>query len=192
MSQTAAMTTIDEKRERLHGLIERHALIQAGYGEAIPLTSGQTSLFYFDMRPLGLRPDSAPLIGDLMSEKVKELGLDTVGGMESGAIPITAAICARWPFEEELNGFFVRKKPRDHGTGKRIEGNFKEGAKVCMIEDVCTTGGSTLKAAEVVREAGGNVAHALVIVDRGQEAKEMLAEHGITLHSLFTVEDFGV
>lgn len=182
-------TSDTPKKDQLKQIIETIALSK---GKSVTTTSGLETNFYFDMRPLGLHSESAFLVGELMAEKLLELEFDSFGGMESGAIPITAAICANWGGEKEGRGFFVRKKQRDHGKNKQIEGSFQPGDTVVMIEDVATTGGSIIKAADVVREMGGNVIEALVIVDRLQGAREHLAEAGIQLHSLFTKDDFDV
>lgn len=189
MTVALKQNSTQEKREKLRKIIENVAL---STGEAVTTTSGLSTSFYFDMRPLGLHGDSAALVGELMAEKLNELQFDSFGGMESGAIPITAAIAASWAYKKEARGFFVRKKEREHGKGKRIEGNFKSGDTVVMIEDVATTGGSIIKAADAIREMGGNVIEAIVIVDRMQGAEEHLAEAGIKLHSLFKRDEFEV
>ena len=148
------------------------------------LASGQKSTFYVDLKPTTLHPDGAYLIGKLAVEYVKSQGLqiDAVGGLTLGADPIATAVslAARevglsWP------AFIVRKEPKDHGTARYIEGveNLKPGARVLVLEDVVTTGGSSLKAIERLREAGYNPVAVLTVVDREQGGKEKFTAMGL-------------
>jgi orotate phosphoribosyltransferase len=91
-----------------------------------------------------------------------------------------------------LLGFFVRKEAKKHGLGKQIEGAFAPGQTVALLEDTCTTGGSTLDAVDAVTAAGGKVARVLCIVDRGEGAAEAFTARGLTLESLFTRKDLPV
>jgi orotate phosphoribosyltransferase len=107
-----------------------------------------------------------------------------------GAVPITAAVCAKSFPSCPLRGFFVRKEVKEHGTQSLIEGQFDKGARVVILEDVTTTGGSTLHAATTIREAGGQVTKAITVIDRLEGARENLAAEGIALIALFTSDDF--
>ena len=117
------------------------------------------------------------------------LKIDAIGGMTLGADPISLAIgmtSARSYPTEALQVFTVRKEPKDHGRGRQIEGNFCSGNTVIVVDDVITTGGSTLKAIEVIENEGGKVAFALVLVDREEGGRQAIEARGIPVISLFT------
>lgn len=119
----------------------------------------------------------------------------SIGGMAVGAVPLVAAVLAaegRRAPESSLRGFFVRKEAKEHGLGRRIEGRFLAGDAVALLEDTCTTGGSTLDAAQVVEEAGGKISRVLCLVDRGEGAVEAFADRGLQLEALFTRGDLPV
>ena len=137
---------------RLRDIIAAKALIK---GEGIKLASGATSSFYLDMRVVSLDAEGATLIGDLMAERLAGAGADAVGGLETGAIAVVAAtVQAAFRRGRPIAGFYVRKKAKEHGTGKLIEGNLPKGGTVVLLEDVMTSGESVLKALDAVREAG--------------------------------------
>lgn len=177
------------RRARLRDLLAEQAVLR---GDAIRLASGRTSTIYFNVKRPLFDPEASALIADAILERLDGIELDAVGGMAMGAVPIVAAVCARSFPRRPLPGFFVRKEVKEHGTKSRIEGRFEEGQRVVLLEDVTTTGGSTLQAAETVREAGGIVEHAIVIIDRLEGAGAALAAHGIHLDALFTRDDFTV
>jgi orotate phosphoribosyltransferase len=177
----------DDRRRRLRDLLAEQALIT---GAEIRLASGRTSSLYFNVKRPLFAPEAAAAIADLMLDRLATLPVDRVGGMALGAVPIVAAVCARsWP-DRPIEGFFVRKEMKEHGTGSRIEGLFAAGDRAVLLEDVTTSGGSTLQAARTVREAGGIVEHAITVIDRQEGATEALAAEGITLHALFRRDDF--
>jgi orotate phosphoribosyltransferase len=105
--------------------------------------------------------------------------------MALGAVPLAVAVA----LETNRPFVMVRKEPKDHGTKELIEGDVSPGETFIIVEDVATTGGSTLKVVSALREVGANVSRAVVVVDRQEGAREMLTEHGIELISLFTVKD---
>lgn len=168
---------------------------EASYREGdFTLASGKKSRFYIDLKATTLHPDGAHWIGELAVELAlrEKLGIDGVGGLTLGADPLATAIslAARarglsWP------AFIVRKEPKDHGTSRYIEGteNLKPGANVLVLEDVVTTGGSSIKAIERLREAGYNPVATLTVVDRQQGGAEALAAQGLRFFSLLTLED---
>ncbi|TVR84433.1 MAG: orotate phosphoribosyltransferase [Rhodospirillales bacterium] len=175
------------RRERLRAILKDQALIT---GRSVKLSSGGASSYYFNVKRPLFDPEAASLIGDAMLERLKADPPDLIGGMALGAVPIVAAVCVRSHPDMPLRGFFVRKEARTHGTGSLIEGYFHAGARVVLLEDVTTTGGSTLEAARAVRAAGGEVAYAIVVIDRLEGAREALAAEGIDLIALFTRDDF--
>ena len=103
-----------------------------------------------------------------------------------GADPISLAIGMYSAKERALGIFTVRKEAKDHGRGKRIEGNFKAGDAVIVVDDVITTGGSTIKAIDAIEAEGGRVAAALVLVDREEGGREAIEERGVPVYALFT------
>ncbi len=164
--------------------------------EKVTLTSGKQSDFYLDLRQTLMRPRGVKLAGELVLERLRTgPPVDSVGGMAVGAVPLVSAIlaaAAARDAETPLIGFFVRKQAKQHGLGKRIEGGFAPGQSVALVEDTCTSGGSTLEAVDAVVEAGGKVARVLCLVDRGEGAVEAFAERGIELESLFDRNDLPV
>ena len=102
------------------------------------------------------------------------------------------AAAARREGAQQLLGFFVRKQAKSHGLGRRLEGAFREGQTVALVEDTTTTGGSTLEAVDAVHEAGGKVARVLCLVDRGEGARDAFAQRGIELEALFDRSDLPV
>ena len=124
---------------------------------------------------------------------ISDLSIDAVGGLEIGAIPLPTAI-SDYPFATQASRtydtFIVRKQAKDHGLGKRIEGAVKAGARVLVIDDVLTSGGSLLQTLQAARDAQLHVSHALVIVDRQeQEGKQKIEAQGVSLMSLLTLDD---
>ena len=179
------------ERDRLLAIIAEKSLKRAAEG-GFALASGATSSFYFDMKPTLLDPEGAHLVARGMLSKLAHDEFDFVGGLALGAIPIVASVVAlSWP-ERPILGFFVRPEQKERGTRRLIEGNIREGARIALVEDVATTGGSTLKAAEAVRARGCTIVKAIAVVDRLAGARENLAAQGIPLEALFTREDFGV
>jgi len=162
----------------------------------VTLASGRESDFYLDLRTTLMRPRGVRLVGALTYEKLQSgPAIDSVGGMAVGAVPYVSAVLAAAAEADptsSLLGFFVRKEVKKHGKGKQIEGAFREGQSVALVEDTTTTGGSTLDAVDLVEAAGGKVARVLCIVDRGEGAVEAFAERGITLEPLYDRSDLPV
>jgi orotate phosphoribosyltransferase len=157
------------------------------------LASGKKSDLYVDCRVTALDNKGAHWIGEVGWElvlgeiKAKGLQVDAIGGMTMGADPISLVVgMASANHEKALQVFTVRKEPKGHGRGKQIEGNFKEGDKVVVVDDVITTGGSTLKAIEAIRAAGGEVVFCLVLVDREEGGRPAIEAEGVPVVSIFT------
>lgn len=177
-----------DKKSRLRDIIKAESLLSGG---AFTLASGRPSAYFFDMKKTMFHPEGAALLGDLLYEAVKgDRDVDYVGGLEIGAVPLAALVAQRSASERPLQGFFVRKQPKGHGTDKLIDGRFDGGRPVILFEDVTTTGGSVMKAVEAVRAQGGTVKKIVTIVDRLEGARDNLAKEGIELVALFTRDDF--
>jgi orotate phosphoribosyltransferase len=162
------------------------------------LSSGGTSDYYVDCRTTTLHADGGRLTGEAILDLLNEHGVEAeaVGGLTLGADPIVSnlATASSWralstPGARLIHGFLVRKAEKAHGTGRRIEGFCREGARVIIVDDVCTTGASTINALEAAREAGMIVAAVVCIVERqeanGRPAVEAAAQ-GAPFFSLFT------
>ena len=165
------------------------------------LSSGATSDYYIDCRTTTLHAEGGRLTGHAILELLEQNGIeaDAVGGLTLGADPIVSnvATASAWraqshPAAPLLHGFLVRKAEKAHGTGRRIEGFCREGARVVIIDDVCTTGASTITAIESAREAGMHVVAVVCIVERqeanGRPAVEAAAQ-GVPFLRLFTADD---
>ena len=159
------------------------------------LASGKTSDLYIDCRMTALDPDGAKLIGDIGWQAVRsyihshKLEINAIGGMTLGADPISLAVGMTSGMqhpEEKLQVFTVRKEPKGHGKGKQIEGNFESGNTVIVVDDVITTGGSTLKAVDAIEREGGKVVFCLVLVDREEGGKQAIEDRGIPVIALFS------
>jgi len=177
-------------RARLAEIIRKRSF---GRGEIV-LASGRKSDFYFNLKPTMLDPEGAALLAELTYEALKDDGLDYVGGLEMGAVPLAGAVAQlSWLKGHPIAAFFVRKKPKEHGARLAVEGLAKgeslQGKRVVIV-DVTTTGESALKAVEAVRDAGGNVALVLTMVDREEGATDTFAQAGLPFRSLYRASEF--
>jgi orotate phosphoribosyltransferase len=169
-------------------------------GQVVRLTSGKTSTFYVNLKPTMMDAEGAALLAKLVLAEARGMGAELVGGLEMGAVPIVSAVAAEsynaTHGGDRIGGFFVRKKPKEHGVQALIEGlddrQSLEGRRVMIVEDVTTTGGSILQAVEAARAAGADIAGVLTIVDRQEGAGEAVARHGLELKCLFTASDFAM
>ena len=156
------------------------------------LASGKQSSYYIDCRRTTMHAEGLVLIGRLALAAIREADwvVDAVGGMTLGADPVAYAIAAASQADPPaIHGFTVRKAAKDHGTAQRIEGCFEKGARVVVVEDVVTTGGSALEAIGVVRAAGGHVAGVLAVVDREEGGREAIERSGVRLRALVGAGD---
>lgn len=160
------------------------------------LASGEISPFYVDCRSLMAHPDARRLVAQLAYEALASIEIDCLGGLEIGAIPIAITIsdfaCGAVP-PRLWRTFVVRKQAKDHGLGKLIEGSIRPGDRALIVDDVLTSGGSLLKAVGAAREAGLQVQHALVIVDRQeQDGRARMEREKVNLVRLLTVQDLAL
>ncbi|MDR1483902.1 MAG: orotate phosphoribosyltransferase [Planctomycetaceae bacterium] len=176
-------------RNFLRELINERAL---KFGDFV-LASGKRAKFYLDCRQITLDSVGARLIGEGIIELISENGKlpQAVGGMSIGADPITAAVITVAAYNDiPLKGFMVRKQSKTHGTMQFVEGPVGIGDRVVIVEDVITTGGSSLEAIEKVEKVGAVVEGVIAIIDRLEGGTETLASKGYKLKSLFTIKDF--
>jgi len=156
------------------------------------LASGKQSRWYIDARLTTMSPEGLSLIGPLALGRLHQSGwkVDAIGGLTLGADPISYAIgYASAGTAKPLRAFTVRKEPKSHGTARQIEGPFREGDRVAVIEDVITTGGSALRAIEAVRAAKGVVSGVLALVDRDEGGRDAIEKDGTPVISLVTARD---
>ena len=156
------------------------------------LASGRQSTLYIDARLTTMSPEGLALIGPLALAALRDVDwrVQAVGGLTLGADPISYAIAyASAETASPLRAFTVRKEVKAHGTGRLIEGPFRTGDRVAVIEDVITTGGSALRAVEAVRAAGGTVAGVLALVDREEGGRDALVGAGLPVVALARASD---
>jgi orotate phosphoribosyltransferase len=172
-------------------LLELLATRSARHGQ-FTLASGRQSSLYIDARLTTMSPEGLALIGPLALDLLQSSGwsIDAVGGLTLGADPVAYAIAyASARTSKPIRAFTVRKEPKSHGTGRLIEGPFQAGDHVAIVEDVITTGGSALRAADAVQAAGGSVAGIIALVDRQEGGRETLEERGLKVLSLMTASE---
>lgn len=159
------------------------------------LASGRRSTFYIDARLTTMSGDGLSVIGGLGLDRLaaREWAPRSVGGLTLGADPIAYALALAAKHRgQTLDAFTVRKQPKDHGTAKRIEGCFRAGYSVVVVEDVLTTGGSAREAIKAVETEGGQVLGVLAVVDREEGGREALERAGYVVEAFLTVTDLGL
>jgi len=155
------------------------------------LASGKMSSYYIDCRVVTSLAKAKYLISQVMFKKIVDLDVAAIGGPETGAIPIADAVSyASYLHGKEIKSFWIRKEAKGHGLQKWIEGDVKEGDRVVIVDDVITTGTSTIDAMRRAREGGLIVVKAMVLVDREEErGKQNIEMGGVKVEALFTVSD---
>jgi orotate phosphoribosyltransferase len=174
-------------RDELLAAIKAKAVM---HGDFI-LSSGQRASTYVDLRRILLDGRIAPLAGRVMLDLTADLDYEAAGGLTLGADPVATAIMhAAAGRGTPVDAFVVRKKEKDHGTQRRIEGPDVAGRRVLAVEDTSTTGASPLTAVDALREAGAEVVGVAVLVNRG--ARERVIERGLEYRAAYELEDLGI
>lgn len=185
----ASTPELESERQTLISLIADEAVFHGDF----TLSSGKKATYYVDMRTLTLDHRAAPAIGRLVLDVVRDLDVDAVGGLTLGADPIANAVLhASVAAGTPVDAFVVRKEPKDHGRGRQIEGAAVAGKRVVIVEDTSTTGGSPLKAAEVVAAAGADVVAVVTVVDRKTGAQAAVEAAGYAWRSIIDLDDLGL
>lgn len=154
------------------------------------LASGTMSQFYVNCKPVTLDPEGMVLIGNLMFDEIRNSDCTGVGGLTFGADPIAVATAfASYLQKRPIKAFSIRKEQKDHGMIKWVEGDISKGEKVVILEDVVTTGGSTIKAVERARTQGLDVIQVVTLVDRQEGGVEKIREHVKKVSAIVTRED---
>ena len=161
----------------------------------VTLASGRESDFFIDCKQAVLTAEGHALVGPLLHEAILSLAVraEAVAGVELGGCPLASAVSfASFGSGAPLDAIYVRKDAKDHGSQRLLEGGSRlaKGAKVAIVEDVVTTGGSTMKAAEKLRAAGHGIAGVVALVDRLEGGREALLGDGLAVVTLFTRTDF--
>jgi len=177
-------------RTRLRDLLVERAI---QYGHFV-LASGQTSSYYVDKTQITLMGEGLYCLARVVLDQIEGMDVQAVGGMTIGADPIAGAVSALGICHgQHLNAFIVRKERKERGTRRRVEGPLPQGARVVVLEDVITTGGSAIEAIKAVEEeCDATVVQVIEMVDRLQGGREAIVEAGYEITALFTVEDLGV
>ena len=185
---------VTESKSRLFSLLQEKSIF---YGDFL-LASGRRSHYYIDCRLTTLDPEGAWLIGEVMHSLIcveareRQTKVDAIGGLTMGADPIALAT-AIFSYSKKdappLRPFVVRKEAKGHGQTKLIEGSFKSGDTVVVLDDVVTRGDSTIKAMETIVQAGGKIAFAAVLVDRQEGGRQNIEKLGYPLISVFTRDE---
>jgi orotate phosphoribosyltransferase len=176
------------QRARLLAIIKAKSFSR---GQVV-LASGQVSDYYLDLKPTMFDPEGALLLADLVLNRLAEVEVDLIGGLEMGAVPLISTIAMRSAMRHRpLPGFFVRKSVKDHGTRRRIEGTSEiVGKRVVILEDVTTTGESAMSAVRAAEAAEAHVTLILSVVDRAEGAAEFFARSGLAFAQLFSAREF--
>jgi orotate phosphoribosyltransferase len=179
-------------RSRLIEIVKSRSFSTGG---ATKLVSGRSTNFYFDMKPSMLHAESAHLIGTLILEALQGSAVDYIGGLEMGAVPLATAVSVLSHGRGvPIGAFFVRKQAKEHGARKLVEGlapgETLQGKRVVILEDVTTTGGSSMKAIEAVRAEGAIIERVITVVDRLEGAADTFKAAGISFTALLTTADF--
>ncbi len=160
-----------ENRERLKHLIKTRSFKMSDT-PSIRLSSGKMSHFYFNLKKVTYYPEGQVLIGDVIYNKIQDLQFKPkgIGGLTMGADPIAISVAfSSYLKQNPIEAFSIRKEPKGYGMGLQLEGNVEKGDDVIIIDDVVTTGNSTIKAIRIAREQGLNILCAIVLVDRCEE-----------------------
>src|SRR5262245_33302900 len=164
-------------------------------GSETKLVSGRSTNYYFNMKPTMLDPEGGHLIATLILDALEGSKAQLIGGLEMGAVPLAVAVAvASHARGRPLKACFVRKQAKEHGARKLIEGlapgESLDGKRVVILEDVTTTGGSSMKAIEAVRADGAVIDRVLVVVDRLEGAADAFKAAGIPFQAILTTKDF--
>jgi orotate phosphoribosyltransferase len=154
---------------------------------AFTLASGRMSNFYIDCRKVTHNAEGKYLIGNIIFNMIRDIPIDAIGGLTLGADPIAAAVAYTAFLNKKLvHSFVVRKEQKEHGLKKLIEGDVQAGDRVVIVDDVITTGGSTIKAITAAQAEGLEVVQVIVVVDREEGGREEITRYISTLEAIFT------
>lgn len=180
-------------RERLLKVFLETGSFKYSETPSYPLASGVLSHYYIDCKVALSYPEPRRLVGGLILEQMTASEVDAVGGLLIGAYPIAIAVsdAAERIWETTVRAFVVRKEPKKHGLRKLIEGEVRAGDRVVIVDDVITSGGSTVEAIKKSRDAGLKVVKVIALIDRQEQGgRETIEAESVPFMSLYTLEDF--
>ncbi len=181
---------MDPQRQQLLQLLKEKSY-RYSPDRPFKLVSGRESPYYIDARPTTHSAMGLALIGEIFFDLVWDLDVQAIGGLTMGADPIAhATALISYLKGKPINAFSVRKEPKGHGLGKRVEGDVRPGDRVVIVEDVITTGSSTLKAVAAAREFGLEVVKVLILVDREEGGRENVEKEVPSVEAVFRLSDF--
>lgn len=176
-------------RSRLIELFRERAL---KFGD-FTLASGKKAKYYLDGKQITLQSEGLRLVSEGLLEILSDVSYVAIGGMSIGADPIIGGVLTAAAEQgRALEGFLVRKEAKGHGTNRFVEGPVKPGSKVVIVDDVVTTGGSSLAAIDRIQEFGCEVVQVVAIIDRLEGGEANFKARGLSLRSLLTIKDFGL
>jgi orotate phosphoribosyltransferase len=176
----------DNARERLKAMVLERSF---RYRDNPPFTlaSGKTSPYYFNCKPTTLDPEGMNLIGNVLFDMLEDANVTAAGGLTLGADPLANALSViSWQRGRPIKSFIVRKEAKEHGMKSAIEGNLQAGERVVILDDVITTGGSTIQAIERAREAGLEVELVVAFIDREEGGREAIVKVVPSVRAVFT------
>jgi orotate phosphoribosyltransferase len=180
---------VEEEKKRLLQILKNLSYEEGDF----TLVSGKKSTFYVDCKETTLNPEGMHLVGHLMYDRVRQIpGAEAIGGVSVGGDPLVCAtVMVSYAARDPLPGFFIRKEPKGHGRNLWIEGgkNLRKGMNVVILEDVVTTGGSSLKAIDIAEKEGLTVKGLVVLLDRLEGGREAIEAKGYTYEYIFTLND---
>ncbi|MFI5420034.1 MAG: orotate phosphoribosyltransferase [Nitrososphaerales archaeon] len=173
-------------------LFEEKAFLAKKPNEApFKLASGGSSYIFFDCKQVTQDPEGIYLIAELIFDAVSNLAIDSIGGIQTGAIPICTAVALVSHMKQHpIQAYWVRQEKKSHGTEKWIEGNLEPSSRVVVVDDVTTKGNSVFDAIERVREIQCEIVEVISLVDREEGARERITNAGYQFASMFTISDF--
>ncbi len=178
-----------QKRKQLLNLLKEKSF-RYSPDKPFKLASGRESPYYVDCRPTTFSAQGLALIGEIIFEMIKDLGVDAIGGLTLGADPIAHAVALTSFLKgQPINSFSVRKEVKEHGAGRQVEGDVKPGDQVVIVEDVITTGGSTLKAIAAAQEFGLKVVKVIILVDREEGGREAVEKVVPQVEAVYTLSE---
>jgi orotate phosphoribosyltransferase len=180
----------DPRWEKLLTLLATHSF-QYSDEPIFTLASGRKSQYYINCKTTTFRPEAMPLVGALLFERIRDLSPDAVGGLTLGADPLAYAVAYYSAlYGQPIHAFSVRKDPKGHGLNRWVEGYEQSGARVVILEDVVTTGESTLKAIRGAQEAQFTILKVVALVDRQEGGRERIEAAGFPFETLYLRDDF--
>lgn len=180
---------MDKMLKELIGLLVSKSL-QVAPSPVFKLASGKTSNVYIDCRKTTFNAKGKKLIGSLIFDRIQHLKIDAIGGLMLGAVPVADSV-SQFSADKgkPINAFAVRAEPKEHGLKKVIEGDVNKGDRVVIVDDVATTGGSTITAIRAARDFGLDIIKVIVLVDRQEGGSENILKEGVDFEAIITKQD---